>query len=333
MKKVLVIGGTYFLGRVFCMMAAQREDIELSVLNRGTYQLHMQDVKEYRVDRHEMAKMNEMLPDGEGYDAVVDFCAYFPEEIKMIIDSVPGQIKQYIYVSTGSVYEQSDEKRAENAPVVSKPPRDKVEQHVQYKLALEKELFDVCSENGIRPTVMRPACLYGPFNYVPREAFFFNSIFQGAAVPYPTDATSRFSMAYVGDVAMAILNAIGNEKAYGEIFNVAGEEEISYEMIMNLLHSFAGDFKTEGMTVEQIIEKRVPLAFPMNRNELFDGSKAKELLGVDYTSFESGMDISYRIHKDLYEESLFERGGCGGGCSCGSCGDGCGDGCGEGCCE
>ena len=38
--KILVIGGTYFLGRVFTIVAS-KENHQLFLLNRGTYSMNM----------------------------------------------------------------------------------------------------------------------------------------------------------------------------------------------------------------------------------------------------------------------------------------------------
>ena len=48
MSKILVIGGTYFTGRVFTIVAA-REGHELTLVNRGRYSLARPGVTEYRV--------------------------------------------------------------------------------------------------------------------------------------------------------------------------------------------------------------------------------------------------------------------------------------------
>ena len=86
--KILVIGGTYFVGRVFVLIAAKREDAQLTLLNRGRYSLGRQDIREIRCDRHDAAGMEAALRDTE-WDAVVDFCAYEPDDIASVL-RIPG---------------------------------------------------------------------------------------------------------------------------------------------------------------------------------------------------------------------------------------------------
>ena len=48
MKKILIIGGTYFAGRVFAMIASQN-GYSISFINRGRYSMDfLGDVKEHR---------------------------------------------------------------------------------------------------------------------------------------------------------------------------------------------------------------------------------------------------------------------------------------------
>ena len=66
MKKVLIIGGSYFAGRVFAMIANQK-GYELSFINRGTYSMSFlsDTVKEYKCDRRSVAGLIQLPVDGE----------------------------------------------------------------------------------------------------------------------------------------------------------------------------------------------------------------------------------------------------------------------------
>ena len=108
--KVLVIGGSYFLGRVFVMLASKEH--ELTLINRGTYSMSEFGVTEYKLDRNDIDALKR-LPK-EDYDVVVDFCAYNPNEVRKIITYLPGNIQKYVLISTADVYERGiDGKKAE----------------------------------------------------------------------------------------------------------------------------------------------------------------------------------------------------------------------------
>ena len=79
--KILVIGGSYFVGRVLTIVASKEH--ELTLINRGKYSMEQFGVKEYVADRHDLSKI-EALP-AEEYDVVVDLCAYNPTDIELFI--------------------------------------------------------------------------------------------------------------------------------------------------------------------------------------------------------------------------------------------------------
>ncbi len=102
--KVLVVGGSYFAGRVFTMIAAS--ECELTLLNRGRYSMtRYPGVTELRCDRHDAAALA-ALPAAD-YDAVVDFCAYAPGDIETLTSSLKATFKKYIYISAADVYDRS----------------------------------------------------------------------------------------------------------------------------------------------------------------------------------------------------------------------------------
>ena len=70
---ILVIGGSYFLGRVFALEAIKRGHTQ-TLLNRGTHPLRRPEIREIYGDRHDVTSFHILR--GQEYDAVVDFCAY-----------------------------------------------------------------------------------------------------------------------------------------------------------------------------------------------------------------------------------------------------------------
>ena len=113
--RVLVIGGSYFLGRIFCTLASRSGEFDLTLVNRGRYPMtHLPGLREFRCDRHDSVGLS-LLP-GDEYDAVVDFCAYTPGDIASLLDNLPGKAKRYILLSTADVYARSGGAKDEDSP-------------------------------------------------------------------------------------------------------------------------------------------------------------------------------------------------------------------------
>ena len=72
-KKILIIGGTYFLGRVFSILA-YRKGYELTFINRGRFSMKNlgEHVREFACDRHDSSRLQTLKLESV-YDVVVDF--------------------------------------------------------------------------------------------------------------------------------------------------------------------------------------------------------------------------------------------------------------------
>lgn len=302
-KKILVIGGSAFVGRIFSIQTSKREEeFELHVVNRGHYPLNLENVKEYKCDRHTPHTLARILPDIV-FDALVDFCAYTPGEIQSLLGVLGGRIKQYIFFSTASVYAPLDHSiKRESDPVVQQAEGDSpVSDYIYNKLLLERELIEGCGAAGIPYTIFRPTFIYGPFNYAPRESYFIELIARKYTVPVPVDATAKFSFVYVFDVADAVLLTIGDSRAYDNVFNLAGPERITYERLLADFERFnGGPFQTSEVTVQQALDEHIPLPFPLTDDDLCSGEKFRDTFHFSYTPFAEGMEKTFKIFYSLF---------------------------------
>ena len=304
MKNVLVIGGSSFTGRVFSIQSSKSGNFDLHVVNRGNFPMNLERVTQYKCNRHSPRMLARLVPDIQ-YETLVDFCAYEQGDIKSIIDVLSGRIKQYIFFSTASVYAQAEEFLDENAPFIVLPDEssDPAIEYVRKKIALEQELVEACEKAGVNYTILRPAFIYGPFNYAPRESYFIELIAKKYAVPVPVDAPARFNFIYVLDVAEALMRCIGDKRAYNEIFNLAGVEAITYTQLISDFERYNnGPFETREVTVAEVEKENIQLPFPLIDNTLYDGRKLTSLFDFNYTPFSEGMERTYKIFYSIYTE-------------------------------
>ncbi len=301
--QVLVIGGSYFLGRIFCTLASRLGDMELTLLNRGRYPMtHLPGLREFRCDRHDPVGLG-LLPETE-YDAVVDFCAYSPGDISSLLDNLPGKAKRYILISTADVYARSREVKDEDAPLMAEPGAGAEGEYIWNKRLLESELAEACALRGMETVVLRPAFIYGPYNYAPRESWYIEKVVRGEPLPIPSDALGRFQLVYVKDAAEAIIACIRQAAAAGQAFNLAAPEVLDYARFIETLRAVSDrPFTTAEITVEDSFREGVPLPFPLTEeeSELFSGEKITRLLGLTYTPFRDGMAKTFIAFRSVYE--------------------------------
>lgn len=300
--KILVIGGSYFLGGAFTLIASKEHDLIL--LNRGTYSMSRYGVREYKADRKDIEALKSIPADH--YDVVVDFCAYDSGDIKLILENLKGLPKlaeKYIFVSTIDVYERNvGYVKDESAPISNIRYAGSNGEYIYRKIGLEKELIEECNRVGIDYTIIRPSIIYGPNDYSQRVETFIRMASQGIPILYPKDAKAKFQMVYVKDVVETILAACKN--TVSREYNVCPNEAIGYEEFIQVLSQVADvPVKMEAISMEEAIkeasEGKVYLPFPVTEleNEIYDGSRAERELGIKYTSLLDGMKKTYPCFK------------------------------------
>lgn len=299
--KVLVIGGSYFLGRVLTMMSYK--DFDLTLINRGQYSMKHYNVKEYQFDRHDAQAWSQMPL--EDYDAIVDFCAYQSGDIQTVIQSFKGQIKQYILISTVDVYQrQTGLLKDENHELERRHFPGDAGEYIFQKVLLEKELKELCTEYKIPYTILRPGNIYGPFNYAPRESEFIKRIVYGLPLYDISDADASFQLVFVKDVARAIMLCI-EKKAYQKIYNVISPDIIHYlDIYQSLKKCCDHSILIKKQSFHQLQQMNYPLPYPIfkQEEELYNGQLISKELGLQYTSLDEGMKKTYQAFLPVYQK-------------------------------
>ena len=296
---ILVIGGSYFYGRVFVMLAAKQ--YEITVINRGTYSLADMGVVQIRGDRRDPALWRSL---SGKYDAVVDFCAYEAGDIRCVLDNMMVKPSQYIVISTVDVYRRGiGGYKAEDTPYEERQLPGEAGAYIAGKVALEKELRQVCGEQGIEWTVLRPGILYGPYNYAPRESVYIQMMVQQQVLPRITDADGQFQLVYVKDAAEAVQKCLLNPQAYGKAYNICRREPETYNSLADMLRQVCDITVRElPLTVDQAMQQGIPLPFALRQSEmeLYDNTRSCQELGMTYTSLEEGMGKTFRAFRNVF---------------------------------
>ena len=298
--KILVIGGSYFLGRVFTMLAAERH--EVTVLNRGTYSMEDFGAKCLKADRHDGEALGAALT-GK-WDVVVDFCAYQKGDIEKILGCMAAAPKQYIFVSTVDVYRKWTKKALdETAPLEERRFGGEAGEYIRQKILLEKELEECCRSKAAAHTSVRPAVLYGPFNYAPREAVYVQMSWAGMEILCPIGCAGRFQPVYVKDAAAMILALCGNERAFNGAYNLAGEA-VDYEGFLDAFREAGGEsVRLKKVPVEEALKQKdafLPFAVTEEETESYIGEKILRDTGLFWTPLRDGLAKTWDVFSKIY---------------------------------
>jgi len=237
--RVLVIGGTRFIGRHTVQELLARGH-QVTVFHRGkTPSPFGEQVPEILGDRLDAASVSHALH-GTRYDGVVDVAYAWDSgtgarEIGYVADALEGTTRKYVYLSSVSVYRDGP------LPLTEDGPRDpSLGSYSEDKIAAENYLFDAHRSGRFDVSVIRPPFVYGPWNNIPREAWFWDRIVAGRPVIIPDRGRTLFHWAAAKDVAWALAECLGNPAAKGQAFNIAEDEPVTHSEFIDRLARVAG---------------------------------------------------------------------------------------------
>src|SRR5947208_1554260 len=148
--RLLVLGGTRFLGRAFVDAALARGH-ELTLFNRGRTNPELfPNVPRLQGDRTADVSM---LAGGQ-WDAVVDVAAYHPRTARLSAETLCDSVGRYLLVSSVSVYADQSVPQHEDAPLLELVDWDdaSADSYGARKAACEQE---VARRFGARSTIVR----------------------------------------------------------------------------------------------------------------------------------------------------------------------------------
>ncbi|HEX5888381.1 MAG TPA: NAD-dependent epimerase/dehydratase family protein, partial [Pyrinomonadaceae bacterium] len=111
--KLLIIGGTRFVGRHLVEAALERGH-EVTLFNRGTQSSAIPEVETISGDRNrDLDKLQ-----GRRWDAAIDTCGYLPRAVQAAAEMLSGSVERYVFISSMSAYADVSVKNVdETAPL------------------------------------------------------------------------------------------------------------------------------------------------------------------------------------------------------------------------
>ncbi|MBI9076203.1 MAG: NAD-dependent epimerase/dehydratase family protein [Desulfatibacillum sp.] len=293
MKNVLVMGGSYFVGRTLVLELAGNPKYSLHVLNRGNAPVKHPGVTQLICDRNNHLQLKQTL-EPHRFHTVIDFCAYTPEQVTSLLQTLGNKgVQHYILISSSAIYEATSQLPvAEDAPKLTSPqPELGPAAHYGFdKWRTEYASMARCKRQGIHYTHLRPCIIYGKFNYAPRESYFFDLIRKDLPVVLPKNDLPLFSFVHVRDVARAVILCLENNQSLDAVYNLAAPELIGYSGFVETIGQVMGkEVCVRKQSAEEINASRIPLPFPLDSHLLYSGEKICQSLGLAYTPLKIGL--------------------------------------------
>lgn len=239
-KKILIIGGTAFVGRVLVEQLLASDAYEITLFNRGKTNPELFPNVRKIVGNREEADSIAQLAD-YSFDAVIDICGYYPLSLQKLVDTLRGRVERYIFVSTASVYdmEQLGEQTIdEQSQLYHCTDADKTDHTMntygKRKVACEQVLLD--ARPHLDPIILRPAVIYGTYDPFDRHYYWLYRIQQQAKMLVPQGSENLSAHTYVHDLARVLIAAIELPKQRnGYVYNATTHPLVSFGQMLDAM--------------------------------------------------------------------------------------------------
>lgn len=218
---ILIIGGTGFLGpQVVAAAMARRYSVTL--FNRGkTNPGIFPELEKVIGDRKDPAALQQLA--GRKFDAVVDTVGYFPKHVQMSAELLAPNVKQYVFVSTISVYADTSRPMDENTPVGTMPDPT-IESRAPEHYGPLKAYCEQAAEAAMpgRVTNIRPGLIVGPDDPTDRFTYWPARLDRGGEVLCPGPASGPMQYIDVRDLGEFVVDTISD--GHVGIYNAVGPQ-------------------------------------------------------------------------------------------------------------
>jgi len=215
--RILILGGTRFLGRAITDAALGRGDT-VTLFNRGISNPGLYPGVETVIgDR--TADLSPL--DGRDWDAVIDVAGYDPQVVRRSAETFAERTARYVFVSTVSVYasQATTEAQLEDAPVAQLTPgaTSLEETYGPNKARCEQVVREVY---GDRALIGRPGLITGPHDPTDRVPYWPRRIARGGRVLVPGDPGDLVQFIDARDLAAFFADACHTGRT--GVFNLTG---------------------------------------------------------------------------------------------------------------
>jgi len=194
--KILIIGGTRFVGR-HLVSAALTRNHEVTLFNRGKHPSEdLAKVETICGDRNsDLSKLH-----GRRWDAVIDTCGYVPRSVRAAAEVLSSSVDRYVFISSLSAYGDVSVAGVNETAPVAKLTSEQLEaanaidtsgqtSAVTYGKMYGglKALCEQAAEEAMpgRVLIIRPGLIVGPHDYTDRFTYWVVRVARGGEVLAP----------------------------------------------------------------------------------------------------------------------------------------------------
>lgn len=308
MKKILIIGGTGFVGRMVTETLSVNPDYDVTLFNRGKRNPGIfPNVKHVEGDRltDDIQKLK-----GMKFDCVIDFAGMYPTNIDNTLEALKGNIGRYVFISTCSVYNFEEAANhtgpigEDDFPVYGCTDEQRDNKDMQFyghnKAECERVIL---SKDWLDAIIFRPALICGKYDPTDRFYCWLYRAKTQDKILMPESASSLTQNTFAPDFAHLIIKAI-NADSHRKIYNVVTHDPVSIFDVVNTCTKLVDTnpeivVKPDSFFEENEVHHWMDLAMWLGPMDfVFDMKKAHEDFKPEFHSFEQSVKDTIPFYEE-----------------------------------
>jgi 2'-hydroxyisoflavone reductase len=276
--KILVIGGTRFLGRNFVEIAS-KQGHELTLFNRGQTNPYLfPEIEKLEGDRDgDLAPLK-----GRTWDVVVDTCGYVPRIVAKSAELLAGSVGLYVFISTINVYANYSKPGLNEDSPLATIEDESVEEVTDEAYGPLKVLCERAVRQNFPKDSLIPRCglIVGPHDPTDRFTYWPVRIQKGGEVLVPSPPHMQVQFIDVRDLAEFLL--LLAERRTNGIFNTTGPaDKLTMQDFLTKCSSEIGNQVSFTWVSEELITGsdvgHIPMWTPENWRGIFQADCSKAI--------------------------------------------------------
>lgn len=219
--KLLIIGGTQFVGRHIAEAAIGRGD-EVTLFHRGQTNPDIFPEAEHLLGDRDGGL--EPLR-GRRWDVVVDTCGYVPRVVRESARMLADSIKLYVFISSLSVHPDTRTRGQDETSPVAELDDPTVEEVREETYGGLKVLCERAVQEELpgRALIIRPGFIVGPYDPIGRFGYWLARVAEGGGVLAPAPPEAELQIIDARDMASWILDLA--ERREDGVYSATGPAE------------------------------------------------------------------------------------------------------------
>lgn len=237
-KKYLILGGTGPIGTGISNLLSQEDENKIYITTRQVIDSQKQNVIYITGDAHDSAFLFPLLESIE-WDVIVDCMIYSYFEFESRINNLLSNTKQYIYMSSATVFAESAEPITEATSKLLEVCQDESFVYSDVYAITKARQEKLLQESKYRNwTIVRPYITYGDYRLqlgcTEKEYWLYGALHHRPIV-FAKDVSKRYvTMTDSNDVGRSIVALLGNPHAMATDFNVVNNYALKWSEVLNI---------------------------------------------------------------------------------------------------